>query len=95
MESFLSPRCEGWLHMLFAGRISICGTCENLQNSVLGTCYCTWSYQLASEYLAFDYLLSVRSSSLCSGFSKVFIDILTLELGHILVQNKRRDLDFR
>lgn len=60
------------------------------------TYYCAWSYKLASVYLDFDYLLSIRSSLLYSDFSKVFIDILMLALGHaLLVQNKGRDLDFR
>lgn len=85
----------GWPHMLFAGRNSISATCQNLQNSVSCTYSCMWRYKPASEYLVFDYLLSIRSSHLGSGFTKAFIDILMLELGHTLVQNKRRDLDFR
>ena len=68
---------------------------SNMQNFGSHTSYRTWSYKLASVYLAFDCLQSIRSSLLCSGFSKVFIDILMLELGHALEQNKGRDLDFR
>lgn len=68
---------------------------SNRQNFDSVTYYCAWSYKLASVYLAFDYFLSIRSSLLCSDFSKVFIDSLMLELGHALVQNKERDLDFR
>ena len=32
-----SPRCGGWAHMLPAGRASISGTHQTLQNSDLGT----------------------------------------------------------
>lgn len=64
---------------------------SNLQNFGSGTYYGTCSYKLASVYLAFDYLQSIRSSLLCSGFSNVFTEILMLELGHSLIQNKGRD----
>lgn len=76
MESLLSLRCGGWPHMLLAERGSASGTCQNLQNSDLGTSFCTWRYKLASVCLAFDYLWSIRSFLVVSGFSKVFIDIL-------------------
>ena len=57
-----------------------------------GPNYRTRSYK---HQWTFDYLQSIGSSLLCSGFSKVFIDILMLELGHALIQNKGRALDFR
>lgn len=65
---------------------------SNWKNFGSGPNYCTQSYK---HQCTFDYLQSIRSSLFCSGFSKVFIDILILELGHALIQNKGRALDFR
>lgn len=92
----VSPRCmcggggriasqaiyEKWSHFLHSSNWKNCGS---------GLSYSTQSYK---HQCTFAILQSVRSSLLCSGFSKVFTDIM-LELGHALIQNKGRALDFR
>lgn len=79
----------------FAGADSISCICQVRKFFYSDMHDCAWSYKPASAYLAFDYLLSIGNSLLCSDVSKVFTDILMLELGQALVQNKGRDLDFR
>ena len=89
----VSPRCmcggggriasqaiyEKWSHFLHF---------SNWKNYGSGLSYST---QSSKHQCTFDILQLMRSSLLCSGFSKVFIDIM-LELGHALIQNKGRAL---